>query len=118
VLVAGGHNGAGATASAELYDPAVGSWSSLPSLNSARENFTATWLTLAYVLAAGGDDGTAAGYLNSAEIFATVLNQTLSFGALADKIYGAAPFALSATASSGLLVAFSAVGQCTVAAPL
>jgi hypothetical protein len=80
-----------------------------------RENFTATWLSLAYVLAAGGDDGTAAGYLNSAEIFATVLNQTLSFDALADKIYGAAPFALSATASSGLMVSFSAVGQCTAA---
>ena len=87
VLVAGGHNGAGATASAEIYDPAVGSWSSLPSLNNARENFTATWLSLAYVLAAGGDDGTAAGYLNSAEVFATELNQALSFSAPADKAY-------------------------------
>jgi hypothetical protein len=43
-------------------------------------------------------------------------NQTISFGSLADKTYGDAPFAVSATASSGLPVSFSIVsGPATVA---
>ena len=41
-------------------------------------------------------------------------DQTISFGALADKTYGDADFAVSATASSGLGVSFGAVGDCTV----
>jgi len=43
------------------------------------------------------------------------LNQTISFGPLANKTFGAAPFAVSATASSGLPVSFAASGNCTVA---
>jgi hypothetical protein len=39
--------------------------------------------------------------------FTATLNQTITFGALANKIYGAAPFTVSATASSGLAVSFS-----------
>ena len=42
------------------------------------------------------------------------LNQTISFGPLADKTFGAPPFAVSATASSGLPVSFAASGNCTV----
>jgi len=42
-------------------------------------------------------------------------NQTISFGELADKTYGNAPFQVSATASSGLAVSFSASGNCTIA---
>ena len=42
-------------------------------------------------------------------------NQTISFGALASKNYGDAPFAVAATASSGLAVSFSIVsGPATV----
>jgi MBG domain/MBG domain (YGX type) len=41
-------------------------------------------------------------------------DQTISFGALADKTYGDADFTVSATASSGLTVSFSATGYCTV----
>jgi len=43
-------------------------------------------------------------------------NQSITFAALASKAYGAAPFALSATASSGLAVAFSSLTSpvCTV----
>ena len=37
------------------------------------------------------------------------LAQTITFGPLADKVFGDAPFALSATASSGLPVSFSIV---------
>jgi hypothetical protein len=43
-------------------------------------------------------------------------NQTISFGALANKAYGDAPFALSATASSGLPVSFAVTsGPATLA---
>lgn len=41
-------------------------------------------------------------------------NQTINFAPLADKTYGDAPFTVSATASSGLAVSFSATGNCTV----
>src|SRR5207247_5947718 len=47
--------------------------------------------------------------------FAVKANQTISFGALADKTVGAAPFVVSATASSGLTVSFSvASGPATI----
>ncbi len=46
----------------------------------------------------------------------TKVNQTITFGALADKQLGAADFSVSATASSGLAVSFSSTtsGVCTV----
>ena len=47
-------------------------------------------------------------------LFITKANQTLTFGALANKTYGDAPFTVSAAASSGLLPNFSAAGNCTV----
>jgi hypothetical protein len=40
-------------------------------------------------------------------------NQTITFAALGDKTYGDADFMVSASASSGLAVAFSALGSCT-----
>src|ERR1019366_2542120 len=45
-------------------------------------------------------------------------SQTITFGALAGKVYGAAPFAISATASSGLAVTFASTTTtvCTVSA--
>jgi serine protease AprX len=42
------------------------------------------------------------------------LYQTITFEALASRIYGDADFGVSATASSGLAVSFSASGNCTV----
>jgi len=42
-------------------------------------------------------------------------NQTIAFGALADKTFGDIDFAVSATASSGLAVTFAAGPNCTVA---
>jgi hypothetical protein len=40
-------------------------------------------------------------------------DQTITFAALGDKTYGDADFMVSASASSGLAVAFSALGSCT-----
>ncbi len=45
-------------------------------------------------------------------------NQTISFGALAGKTYGDADFNVSATATSGLAVTFTASGNCTIAGTL
>ncbi len=45
------------------------------------------------------------------------LGQTITFGALAARTFGNADFAVSATASSGLAVTFSASGNCTVSSP-
>ena len=41
-------------------------------------------------------------------------NQTITFGALANKTFGDADFIVSATASSGLAVSFAASGNCTI----
>jgi Ice-binding-like len=45
------------------------------------------------------------------------VDQTISFGPLADKILGEPPFDVAATASSGLPVAFTASGVCSVSGP-
>jgi hypothetical protein len=72
VLVAGGsiYSSAGSgppLASAELYNPATGTWTVTGTLNNARGEATATLLSNGEVLAAGGDDGTNA--LSSAELY-------------------------------------------------
>jgi len=70
VLVAGGFNGGGTLASAELFDPAanggVGAWTDTGSLNTARRVHTATLLPSGNVLVAGGYNG---GELADAELY-------------------------------------------------
>ena len=56
VLVAAGYNGTGFLSSAELYDPASGTWSITGSLNAPRYYPTATLLTNGKVLVVGWDN--------------------------------------------------------------
>ena len=68
VLVAGGLDSSiNPSASAELYDPASGSWSPTGSLNTARDLHTATLLPNGKVLVAGGFGNS--GILTSAELY-------------------------------------------------
>jgi hypothetical protein len=74
VLVAGSFNHSiqnpnGCISSAELYDPASGTWSATGSLNAAREGHTATLLPSGKVLVAGGYGCNAPNTLASAEIY-------------------------------------------------
>ncbi len=54
----------------------------------------------------------------SLTIGTAVADQSINFSALPDKTYGDPPFALSATASSGLAVSFGATGNCSVSGNL
>jgi len=70
VLVAGGYKPFAPyqfTASAELYDPAMGNWTFTGSLNTARAAHTGTLLADGEVLVAGGTDGPS--YLRTAELY-------------------------------------------------
>jgi N-acetylneuraminic acid mutarotase len=66
VLVTGGYNG-GTLSSAELYDPALGTWTATGSLATAREQHTSVLLANGKVLAAGGGLGVAG--MKSSELF-------------------------------------------------
>src|SRR5258707_10761962 len=71
VLVAGGVDVVGnRLASAELYDPASGTWTATGSLNTARDAQTASLLPNGMVLVAGGID-TNLNASASAELYAT-----------------------------------------------
>jgi hypothetical protein len=68
VLIVGGFDGAGPLATAELYDPADGSFNKTGSLSEARNRHTATLLADGRVLVAGGF-GESADDLASAELY-------------------------------------------------
>ena len=72
VLVAGGDDNNGSTesfwSSAELYDPAVGTWSDAGNMAVARLGATATLLPNGKVLVAGGQDGLGTSY-SSADLY-------------------------------------------------
>ena len=67
VLVAGGKEGTTVLSSAELYDPATGSWAATGSLTYERYKHTATLLSNGKVLVAGGS--TSGGFVSFGEIY-------------------------------------------------
>jgi hypothetical protein len=74
VLVAGGDTDVcggfvSPTSSAELYDPATGTWAMTGAMVAAREVHTATLLPSGKVLVTGGDGDTAPTTLSSAELY-------------------------------------------------
>jgi hypothetical protein len=76
--------------------------------NNTSDNVTATY-----------EDGTGdfvniVGGMATATIQVLKGNQTITFGVLPNKTFGDADFTVSATASSGLAVSFTAAGNCTV----
>ena len=68
VLVAGGQNGTGILAGAELYTPSKGKWTATGSMNTARMSQTATLLQTGQVLVIGGANSTN-NNLSSAELY-------------------------------------------------
>jgi hypothetical protein len=87
VLVAGGFGAGGNLASAELFDPASGTWSGTGSMNSPRQYHTAIGLPNGQVLVAGGRD---TNYLMmaSAELYDTALGTWTQTAALSTARYG------------------------------
>jgi hypothetical protein len=69
---------------------------------------TPTWVTLT---ATSQADNSITG---SFQLTVVRKNQIITFGTLTDKTYGDADFMVSATASSGLAVTFTATGDCSV----
>jgi hypothetical protein len=68
VLVSGGHDGLAPTASAELYDPTTGTWSSIESMSVPRNAPTMTEISQGKVLVTGGV-GSSNEPLLSAEVY-------------------------------------------------
>ena len=70
VLVAGGQANSGYLSSAELYDPATGTWASTGLMNNNRDLHSATLLANGMVLVAGGYNNSGAGnLLSNAELY-------------------------------------------------
>ena len=64
----------------------------------------------------GGDPAASSSSSNTVLLTVTMANQTITFGALANKALGVAPFTVNATATSGLAVTFTSttLPVCTV----
>ena len=70
VLVAGGQTGSGATASAEIYDPAADTWTNAAALSTPRFAATAVRLANGKVLVVGGKStNSGADALSTGEVY-------------------------------------------------
>jgi N-acetylneuraminic acid mutarotase len=69
ILVTGGTNDAGPFTSAEIYDPAMNSWSAAEPMDTARTGHTATLLADGTVLVTGGCNTDTGDPVSSAEIY-------------------------------------------------
>jgi N-acetylneuraminic acid mutarotase len=90
VLVVGGHGNNGNSdvlASAELYDPASGTWTATGSLATARELHTATLLPNGKVLIAAGENSFDNIYFTSAELYDPASGTWATTGSLATARY-------------------------------
>jgi PKD domain len=102
-------------ATVEAYDPGSNTWTPRASMSTPRDGLGVAAVngTLYAVGGAGNAD-----ILATVEAFppAQAVNaaQTITFPALANRELGDPDFSVSATASSGLVVSFSASGSCTV----
>jgi hypothetical protein len=63
--------------------------------------------THSFTAAYAGDGANLASASNTVTVVVTAAAQTIAFGALANKVFGSAPFTVTATASSGLPVSFA-----------
>jgi hypothetical protein len=87
VLVAGGQGtcvnvSCPALSSAELYNPATGTWAPTGSMGVAREGHTATLLPNGQVLAAGGESGSTANAGSTAELYTPATGTWATTGSL------------------------------------
>jgi N-acetylneuraminic acid mutarotase len=80
-MVVGGENSTGYTSSAELYNPATGTWTATGSLLVARYGFPATSLHNGQVLVAGGNAATG-GLLAEAEVYTPATGKWAVTGSL------------------------------------
>ena len=69
VLVAGGYYSGSAIASAEVYDPATNSWSSVSTMPTPRYNHTATLLLSGRLLITGGYNSSSGTPLSSTALY-------------------------------------------------
>jgi uncharacterized repeat protein (TIGR01451 family) len=88
VLVTGGYEdggGGGYLSSAEVYNPASGTWSSASAMSAARSYHTATLLPDRRVLVSGGYNDS--GYLSSAEVYDPVTGSWSPTGSMSTSRY-------------------------------